>query len=248
MTWFDPWSSVFFLFDAFVSIKQNRIPAVRRSICSDTEEKKLKNVSKAMLARLPGYLNYLKSLPEDSSVHISATTMAKALELGDVQVRKDLAIVSGGGRRKTGHRRETLIRDIEEFLDHGNATSAVLVGAGKLGQALLDYPGFEIFGLDILAGFDLHPERSQDHPGKPVYAVSELERFCAENDVTVGIITVPVRHAQAVCDRLVACGVRAIWNFAPVHLKVPAHIPVQNENLAISLTELRMRLRDTEGE
>lgn len=205
-----------------------------------------KKISRAMLNRLPGYLNYLKSLPEDSSANISATTMAKALELGDVQVRKDLATVSGGGRRKTGHRRENLIRDIENFLDHSNATAAVLVGAGKLGQALLDYPGFEIFGLNILAGFDLHPDR--DLPGKPVYPMSELEQFCANHDVTVGIITVPVSQAQRVCDALVACGVRAIWNFAPVHLKVPAHIPVQNENLAISLTELRMRLRDMEAQ
>lgn len=208
----------------------------------------MKNVSKAMLARLPGYLNYLKSLPEDSSVHISATTLARALELGDVQVRKDLAVVSGGGRRKTGHLRENLIRDIENFLDHSNMTAAILVGAGKLGQALLDYPGFEVFGLNILAGFDLHPETIQNHSGKPVYSVREMERFCGEHDVTVGIITVPVSQAQTVCDRLVACGVRAIWNFAPVHLKVPAHIPVQNENLAISLTELRMRLKDQEQE
>ena len=204
----------------------------------------MKKVSKAMLGRLPGYLNYLKSLPEDAPAYISATALAAALELGDVQVRKDLAMVSAGGRRKTGHLRENLIRDIEDFLDHSNATAAVLVGAGKMGQALLDYPGFEIFGLNILAGFDVAPPA--DHPGKPIYPMEALDAFCHDHDVTVGIITVPARQAQQVCDRLVDCGVRAIWNFAPVHLKVPAHIPVQNENLAISLTELRIRLRDQE--
>lgn len=203
----------------------------------------MKKVSKAMLSRLPGYLNYLKSLPENSCVNISATALAKALDLGDVQVRKDLAVVSGGGRRKTGHLRENLIHDIEVFLDNHNMTDAILVGAGKLGQALLDYSGFEVFGLRILAGFDLHPVRTQSSDGPPVYAMSELADFCAARKIPVGIITVPGPHAQAVCDQLVACGVQAIWNFAPVHLKVPAHIPVQNENLAVSLTELRMRLR-----
>lgn len=197
-----------------------------------------------MLARLPGYLNYLRSLPEDASVNISATTLANALDLGDVQVRKDLAVVSGGGRRKTGHLRENLIRDIEDFIDYRNVTDAVLVGAGKLGQALLDYPGFDVFGLNILAGFDRHPAADRTAEGTPIYPMTALEAFCRSHDVCVGIITVPAAHAQQVCDELVACGVQAIWNFAPVHLKVPKHIPVQNENLAVSLIELRMRLKD----
>ena len=208
----------------------------------------MKKVSKAMLSRLPDYLNYLKSLPENSCVNISATALAKALDLGDVQVRKDLAVVSGGGRRKTGHLRENLIRDIEVFLDNHNMTDAILVGAGKLGQALLDYSGFEVFGLRILAGFDLHPAPGQGSDGTPVYSMTALEAFCSARQIPVGIITVPAAHAQQVCDRLIACGVQAIWNFAPVHLKVPAGIPVQNENLAVSLTELRMRLRSGEDQ
>lgn len=204
----------------------------------------MKKVSKAMLSRLPGYLNYLKTLPADEVTNISATALANALDLGDVQVRKDLAVVSGGGRRKTGHLRENLINDIETFLDNRNVTDAILVGAGKLGQALLDYSGFEIFGLRIIAGFDRHPKLEKTGEGTPIFPMSELENFCRERKVSVGIITVPAAHAQEICDRLVACGVQAIWNFAPVHLKVPVHIPVQNENLAVSLTELRMRLRD----
>ena len=207
----------------------------------------MKKVSKAMLSRLPGYLNYLKSLPADEVTNISATALANALDLGDVQVRKDLAVVSGGGRRKTGHRRETLIHDIETFLDNHNVTDAILVGAGKLGQALLDYSGFEIFGLKIIAGFDRHPKLEKTSEGTPIYPISELENFCREHTIPVGIITVPASSAQEVCDRMIAGGVQAIWNFAPIHLKVPEHIPVQNENLAVSLTELRMRLRDRQA-
>lgn len=207
-----------------------------------------KNIPKPLLARLPGYLNYLKSLPDHEAEHISATALAKALDLGDVQVRKDLAVVSGGGRRKTGHRRETLIRDIETFLDSSNVTDAILVGAGKLGQALMDYNGFEIFGLNILAGFDAHPHADQSSGGRRIYPMEALEDFCAAHTVAVGIITVPAAQAQTVCDRLLECGVAAIWNFAPVHLRVPPHIPVQNENLAVSLTALRMQLRDQNEE
>ena len=202
-----------------------------------------KKISKAMLNRLPGYLNYLKSLPEDSAANISATTMAKALGLGDVQVRKDLAMVSGGGRRKTGHIREVLVSDIEVFLDHHNVTNSVLVGVGKLGQALMDYDGFEVYGLNILAGFDANPARTEKATGKPVYPMDHLANFCREQAVPMGIIAVPAPHAQQVCDQLVACGIRAIWNFAPTHLKVPEHVLVQNENLAVSLTALRVQMK-----
>ena len=98
------------------------------------EEKK---VSKSVLKRLPGYLAYLKNMPENAPAHISATALANALGMGEVQVRKDLAMVSDGGRPKIGYLRETLIDDIEQFLGYDNTTDAVLIGAGKLGQALM---------------------------------------------------------------------------------------------------------------
>ena len=201
-----------------------------------------KKVSKRLLARLPVYLNYVKSLPE-GTVNISATKIAEALGLGDVMVRKDLAKVSSGARRKLGYVREYLIRDMEAFLDVNTATGAVIVGAGKLGRALLDYSGFENSGLDILAGFDARPAVKKSDGGKSVFPVSKLEAFCAGHDVHIGIIAVPSDSAQEVCDRLIGCGIRAIWNFAPVHLNVPEDIVVQNENLSGSLTALRLQLR-----
>lgn len=203
--------------------------------------------SQTLLKRLPIYLNYLRTLPQ-STVTISATAIAKALNLGDVQVRKDLAKVSDGGRRRIGHSRERLIQDIEEFLDFASTTGSIVVGAGKLGQALLDYTGFEESGLNILAGFDIQPVEKQPDGGKTVYPMNRLESFCKCYDVRIGIITVPADQAQSVCDRLVACGIRAIWNFAPVHLNVPDHVVIQNENLAISLSTLRMQLMSMSAE
>ena len=135
-------------------------------------------------------------------------------------------------------------QDSEEFLDFATTTGTVIVGAGKLGQALLDYSGFEDSGLNIMAGFDIQPKVRQSETEKPIYPINRLEGFCKCYDVRIGIIAVPAESAQRACDCLVACGIKAIWNFAPVHLKVPDYVIVQNENLAVSLTSLRMQLRD----
>ena len=202
-----------------------------------------KEISKSVLKRLPGYLAYLKSIPESASPNISATALAAALGMGEVQVRKDLAMVSDGGRPKIGYLRESLIEDIEQFLGYDNTTDAVLIGAGNLGQALLGYSGFDAYGLNILAAFDTNPFAENTEDGKPIYHISRLESFCRANKVRMGIITVPTQHAQSVCDQLIACGIKAVWNFAPTHLEVPSNILVQNENMATSLAVLSMHLQ-----
>ena len=202
-----------------------------------------KDISKSVLKRLPGYLAYLKSLADAASPYISATTLANALGMGEVQVRKDLAAVSDGGRPKIGYLREALIEDIEQFLGYDNTTDAVLIGAGKLGQALLGYSGFDTYGMNILAAFDIIPSGDKTDEGKPILPLDKLESFCKLNKVLMGIITVPAAAAQDVCDRLIACGIKAIWNFAPTHLDVPNNILVQNEDMATSLAVLSMHLQ-----
>jgi len=203
-------------------------------------------VSKKLLNRLPLYLAYLKNLPEHSS-NISATTIARALGLGDVQVRKDLAKVSEAGRRRTGRSREQLILDIESYLDFAAETGTIIVGTGKLGTALLDYGGFEESGLNVLAGFDLNPAADRSETGRPIYPMNRLESFCRHYDVHIGVITVPAESAQKICDQLVSCGIRAIWNFAPVQLKAPPFVVVHNENLAVSLTGLRLQMKNAQA-
>lgn len=202
-----------------------------------------KEISKAVLKRLPGYLAYLKALPEDAPANISATALAAALNMGEVQVRKDLAMVSDGGRPKVGYQRESLIADIESFLGYNNTTDAVLIGAGKLGRALLGYSGFEEYGLNIAAAFDLRQELDGTmESGKPIYHISKLGEFCREHKVLMGIITVPASQAQQVCDELIVNGIKAVWTFAPAHLDVPRNILVQYENMATSLAVLSMHL------
>ena len=202
-----------------------------------------KDVSKSVLKRLPVYLSYLRSLPENGTPYISATALANALGMGEVQVRKDLALVSDGGRPKIGYFRESLIEDISQFLGYDNTTDAILVGAGKLGQALLGYGGFEAYGLNILAAFDVNPAPTETQDEKPILPMEELEAFCRTNQILMGIITVPAQYAQQVCDQMIACGIKAIWNFAPIHLDVPDNILVQHENMATSLAVLSMHLQ-----
>lgn len=202
-------------------------------------------VSKKLLKRLPGYLNYLKLLP-DTVENVSATTIARDLGLGEVQVRKDLAKISDTGRRRTGRSRRQLILDIEKYLDFVAETGAILVGAGKLGQALLDYPGFEEAGINLMAGFDLDPADHKTDNGKPIYPIGRMESFCKCYDVHIGIIAVPAESAQDVCDSMVACGIKAIWNFAPVYLKTPDHVMIHSEDLATSIASLCLQLKKQE--
>ena len=122
-------------------------------------------------------------------------------------------------------------------------TDAVLIGAGKLGQALMGYRGFDEYGLNIMAAFDRSPKMEKTDEGKPVYNITELEQFCRSHKVLMGIITVPAEGAQAVADQLIAGGIKAIWNFAPTHLDVPHGILVQNENMATSLAVLSVHLQ-----
>lgn len=191
-------------------------------------------LTRATLGRLPDYLQYLRS--SDSGTHISATTIARALELGEVQVRKDLSAVCGGGRPKVGYCKAELIAALEDALRHTKKSAAVIVGAGRLGTALLGFDGFN--APEIIAAFDTAVTGSVC--GKPILPMTEFRSFCQLHDIRIGIITVPVEQAQNVCDTMVANGIAAIWNFAPVKLKIPEKVILRQENLALSLAHLNL--------
>ncbi len=200
-------------------------------------------LSKATLGRLPQYLSYLKDIPENTAEYVSATVIAATLSLGEVLVRKDLAAVSGAGKPKIGYVIRDLIRDIEACLGSNKRTPAVLVGAGKLGRALLEYDGFMEYGVKIVAGFDNNAETLYFGKNRtPVYSMTDFKQFCEKNGVRIGIITVGAGSAQQVCDEMLAAGIKAIWNFAPCRLDVPDEICLIQENLALSLAYLNSQL------
>ena len=199
-------------------------------------------ISKATLGRLPSYLEFLRNLPPDKVPYISATAIAKHLGLGEVQVRKDLAAVSGAGKPKLGYVTAELVEKLENCLGCNRLTSAVLVGAGRLGRALLQYDEFEKYGVKISAAFDSNERVISLGSKTEILPMNQFEYFCKTQNIKLGIITVGEGSAQAVCDQMVKSGITAIWNFAPCKLNVPAGILLQNENLALSLAHLNNQL------
>ena len=206
---------------------------------------KLQSISTQTVHRIPLYLNYLRSLPKDGAENISATAIAEALGLNDVQVRKDLAQVSSGGRPKIGYITKRLIADIEKFMGYNDTRSAIVAGAGNLGRALFSYGGFSEYGLELVAAFDVDEALiGTSIAGKPVLSFDKMKDLCQRMNIRIGIITVPSEAAQQVCDQMVESGILAIWNFAPVHLSVPEDVLVRYENIACSLAVLAKRLND----
>ena len=199
--------------------------------------------------RLISYLRLMKQLPAGRQDNISSTMISAALGIHDVQVRKDLAIVSDGGKPKVGYITKDLIVDLEHFLGHDNYTDAVLVGVGNLGKAFLSYENFKSYGLKIVAAFDRNPALiGQELEKVRVLDVTKTANICERLNIHVGIIAVPAYCAQEVCDQLIKGGVRAIWNFAPITLNAPKNIIVKNEDLAASLAVLTRQLADSIAE
>ena len=202
-------------------------------------------LSKSVIERLPVYLHYIRSLHNEGTETVSATAVARALSLGEVQVRKDLGAFSGEGKPKIGYEIPSLIKSLEAALGYETPVYAAVIGAGRLGNALLGYEGFREYGLEILAGFDCDESKIKlPENGKRIYPVSEFPEFCRENGVEIGIITVPEGQAQIVCDLMVESGISAIWNFAPKRLTAPKNIFIKNENMASSLAVLSGHLKN----
>jgi len=204
-----------------------------------------KEISRQTLKRLPYYLNYLNELKVNGITQAASPQIAEALGYNDIQVRKDLASISRSpGRPKMGFMVSELIDDIEEFLGYRNTNDAILVGVGCLGRALLGYKGFQSYGLNIAAAFDCDDSKiGTEVYGKHIFSLDKLNDLCRRLNIHIGIITVPAGNAQDVCNLLVSSGIKAVWNFAPVRLKVPEGILVQNENMAESLALLSQHLK-----
>ncbi len=194
-------------------------------------------LSKATLGRLPRYLQLIRKMDAEK---VSATQIAKSLGLGEVQVRKDLASICAAGLPKVGYPVSALRRDIEKVLRVGLPVSAVIVGAGKLGTALMEYDGFKDYGMEIIAAFDRSASALLHHGHIPVYSMDQLVAFCTSHHVHAGILAVPADAAQSAADEMAAAGLTAILNFAPHSIKAPPHVTVHQENIALSLAYLHL--------
>ncbi len=201
-------------------------------------------LSKATLGRLPRYLQFIRAMKTEK---VSAAQIARGLGLGEVQVRKDLASVCAAGLPKVGYPVAALLRDMKKALKVDVPTSAVIVGAGKLGRALMEYDGFGDYGMEIIAAFDISAGASPVYHGHvPVYPMDQLAAFCACHHVQTGILTVPADAAQLAADSMAAAGLTAILNFAPFPIKVPSNVTIHQENIALSLAYLHLSASETQ--
>lgn len=193
-------------------------------------------IPKPTLERLFLYYRILEACRDSRKEVISSDELGKRAGVDAAQVRKDLTFISQCGRPGIGYQVGELLVALESVLGLKRVTSAALVGVGKLGSAIHNYPGFPRFGLRIAALFDSDPRLIGEKLGdSEILAADRITEVLAESDITLGIITVPAQAAQQVANALVAAGVRGIWNFAPVTLKVPPGIVVRNEDLAVGL-------------
>jgi redox-sensing transcriptional repressor len=202
-----------------------------------------RTVSEPTLKRLPLYHRFLKERQAAGRETVSCTDIGLDLDLDPTQIRKDLESVGIVGRPRIGYGLAGMLDALEVFLGWKNMNDAFLVGAGSMGTALLGYRKFEQCGLKIVAAFDQDPSKigSRIH-GKHVLDLPKLPNLATRMHILIGIITVPAAEAQAVADLMVAGGIRAIWNFAPLRLRVPEHIIVHNEDLYGSLASLSQKL------
>ncbi len=202
-----------------------------------------KTVPEPTLKRLPLYHRFLKEIQLLGKQAVSCTEIGLDLKLDPTQVRKDLEATGIVGRPRIGYVLADLIEAIEQFLGWKIANEAFLAGAGSMGAALLGYRKFEECGLKIVAAFDADPAKiGQEIHGIYVLDISKMGNLAQRMHILLGIITVPAHAAQGVADMMVSGGIRAIWNFAPIRLRLPEHIIVHNEDLYCSLASLSQKL------
>lgn len=196
-------------------------------------------IPRPSLARLPLYYRRLLLAIEEGEEVISSNDLGVAAGVPAAQVRKDLSHLGELGRAGIGYDTQHLAATLQDFLGLANDKDAVVVGAGNLGRALAAYPGFERYGLRIIALFDNDPAKIGTTIGdKQVFSIQKLSNLVQRLNVQMGIITVPVDQAQAIADLMVTSGIEVIWNFSPQRLHVPPHVLLENEDLAARLATL----------
>lgn len=200
-----------------------------------------------VLRRMPSYLSFVKTLQKRGEKYVSSTRIAEYMDIDSTQVTKDLSHTGLTGKTRVGYEVDSFVKVLENFLGFSKVDNAFLVGAGSLGCALLQDKGLSAFGLNIEAAFDVDKAKVGTKVNDiEIYHIDEFRAMAAERNVVIGIITVPAEHAQNVADLMVAWGIKAIWNFTPARIKVPAHIVVQNTTIYMNLAILFNKLNNQE--
>ena len=213
----------------------------------DSAHKQLKH---ALLERLMHYYHFLLGEPGGAMPDtVTSTQIAQLVHMDDTLVRKDLAAIGVRGHPRVGFRSAEVLSAIRGVLGFNAAFRAVVIGAGRLGSALVSYPGFAALGMEIVGLFDNAPQKAGLTLGRyPVQTMPSLPTVVRNCEVSLAIITVPPRAAQDVADQAVAAGVKAIWNFASTNLTAPDGVFVRHEHISVGLAELSYQLSRMAGQ
>lgn len=191
------------------------------------------------IERLPLYYRCVQKLDSKGVEVISSQELGEMIGIPSTQVRKDLSYYGEFGRRGVGYEVDNLVKNLERILGLNESWELILVGAGNLGQALVNYGGFKRLGLNINYALDVDQDKIGNKLGDAeIHEIDELEKLVEENNINIAVLAVPDENAQQIADRLIEAGVKAIWNFVPVRLDVPEDVEVRNEDLAIGLISL----------
>ena len=202
-----------------------------------------KEISRAVIKRLPRYYRYLGELMEEGVDRISSRELSERMKVTASQIRQDLNHFGGFGQQGYGYNVEHLYNEIAAILGLTHTNRMIIIGAGNLGQALANYGNFERRGFVTEALFDVNPEVvGKTVRGIPVLSLDELEAFLATHEVEIATLAIPKAEAVKVAKRLVDSGIRAIWNFAHTDLDLPEDVVVENVHLSESLMRLSYNL------
>ena len=202
-----------------------------------------------VLERLMRYYRYLSEVTARKSMDtITSAQLGAVLHIDPTQVRKDFGAIGLMGISRVGYEVCEVCRAIRLVFGFDQPYAAVLVGAGHLGSALVSYPGFVRYGLHIVAAFDNDPAKvGTTVDGVTVRGIRSLKPYVRKHDVKLGILTTPVGVSQAITDRLVEAGIKAIWNFSPTRLTAPADVLIRNEHISLGLAQVAYHLNTLRG-
>ena len=198
-----------------------------------------RGISRAVIRRLPRYYRYLGELLENGVERISSSDLSKRMKVTASQIRQDLNNFGGFGQQGYGYNVKYLYTEIGKILGLEENHNFIIIGAGNLGQALANYTSFENRGFILKGIFDVNPRlEGVTIRGVQIRMMDELSSFIRDNDVEIGVLTIPKDKAIEVANLLVDNGVRAIWNFAHTDLNLPDNVIVENVHLSESLMQL----------
>ena len=198
-----------------------------------------KEISQAVIGRLPRYYRYLKDLKDSGKERISSQELSRIMKVTASQIRQDFNNFGGFGQQGYGYNTKFLYEEIGKILGLDHQHNMVLVGAGNLGQALVKYLKFKKSGFNFICAFDINPQLfDQTIGGIPVRPMEELQSFVDENEVDIVVLTIPKSEARKTAAKLAGTRIKAIWNFAHVDLELPPHIQVENVHLQDSPMKL----------